>query len=199
MLAAIIGLTGCTTTRLTEPGETATEQLLISTAVDHAVHRLDPVIPAGTKVYVDAQYFDNAPGDAALYTKYAIASVRDRLLRRGARLVADRKDADMVVEVRTGAQSINHHDFLIGLPAIPIPIPLAGSVTTPKIPILEDNRQTGIAKLAITAYGRNGMLTASSGPVYGQSDMARWTVLLFISWTDQDILPKQAAQSSGGA
>src|SRR5258708_764498 len=127
-LAIMFGLAGCTTDRQTDPSQTATEQLLISVAVDHAVNNLNLTIPAGTKVFVDPQYFDNAPGDAALYTKYAIASIRDMLLRRGARLVDDRKNADMVAEVRTGGQSINHHDFLIGIPAVPVPVPFTTTV-----------------------------------------------------------------------
>jgi len=189
-LAATVGLAGCTTDRLTEPSQTATEQLLISVAVDHAVDELNPTIPPGTKIFVDAQYFDNAPGDAALYSKYAIASVRDRLLRLGARLVDERKTADMVAELRTGGQSIDHHDFLVGLPAVPIPIPLVGTLSTPKLALYERNRQTGIAKLAVTAYGKDGALTASTGPTYGESDQTRWDLLLFFSWTRQDLLPE---------
>jgi hypothetical protein len=188
-LAIMFGLAGCTTDRQTDPSQTATEQLLISVAVDHAVNNLNPTIPAGTKVFVDPQYFDNAPGDAALYTKYAIASIRDLLLRRGARLVDDRKNADMVAEVRTGGQSINHHDLLIGLPAIPIPIPLTGVVTTPKVALYERDRQTGIAKLAITAYDKNGTLTTSTGPTYGKSHSTQFALLLFFSWGHDDLLP----------
>lgn len=183
-------LAGCSTTRLTEPGQTATGQPTISTAIDHAVATLDPKIPAGTKVHDSSLYFDTAPGDAALYSKYAIASIRDRLLRLGARLVDTRAAADMVIEVRTGGQSIDHDDFLIGLPAVPVPIPLVGTLTTPKIALFEDDRQTGIAKLALPGYGKDGAPAVSTGPRYGTSDETRWTVLLFISWTHQDRPPK---------
>lgn len=189
-LAAALALAGCSTTRLTEPGQTATEQLIISTAIDHAMAQFDPKIPAGTKVYVSSLYFDTAPGDAALYSKYAVASIRDRLLQRGARLVDTRTAADRMIEIRTGGQSIDHDDFLVGLPAIPIPIPLVGTMTTPKIPIFERDKQTGIAKLALTGYGEDGALAVSTGPRYGTSDDTQWTVLLFISWTHQDLLPK---------
>lgn len=189
-LVASLALAGCTTDRLTEPGQAATEQLLISTAVDRAVGELEPTIPAGTKVFVDAQYFDNAPGDAALYSKYAIASIRDRLLQRGAHLVDDRKAADMIAEVRTGGQSIDHHDFLVGIPSIPLPIPLAGTLVTPKIALFEKDRQRGIAKLAITAMDRNGALAASTGPTYGGSDHTSWTVLVMFSWKDKDVRPE---------
>jgi hypothetical protein len=189
-LAIMFGLAGCTTDRQTDPSQTATEQLLISVAVDHAVNNLNPTIPAGTKVFVDPQYFDNAPGDAALYTKYAIASIRDMLLRRGARLVDDRKNADMVAEVRTGGQSINHHDFLIGIPAVPVPVPFTTTVvTTPKVALYERDQQAGIAKLAITAYDKNGALTTSTGPTYGKSNSTQFSLLLFFSWGHDDLLP----------
>jgi hypothetical protein len=188
--AAIFALSGCATDRLTEPSQTATEQLLISTAVDHAVIQLNPTIPAGTKVFVDAQFVDSAPGDAALYSKYAIASIRDLLLRRGIRLTDDRKGADMVAELRTGGQSIDHHNFLFGIPAIPVPIPLAGTIETPKLALFERDKQTGIAKLAITAYDKNGALTTSTGPVYGFSERTSFTLLLAFSWQHSDLLPK---------
>jgi hypothetical protein len=61
VLLATLSLGGCTTVGLTEPGQTATEQLLISTAIDHLVGQLDRVVSAGTKVFVDPQYFDSAP------------------------------------------------------------------------------------------------------------------------------------------
>jgi hypothetical protein len=190
-LAGMLGLAACTTVRLTEPGQTATEQLLISVAVDHAVSQLNPMISAGTTVFVDAQYVDNAPGDAALYSKYAIASVRDRLLRQGARLVDDRKTADMVAELRTGGQSIDHRDFLVGIPAIPIPIPLVGTFSIPKVAFFERDRQTGIAKMAVTSYGKDGTLNASTGPAYGESDHTQMVALLFFSWSKDNLLPDE--------
>ena len=96
----------------------------------------------------------------------------------------------IAAELRTGGQSIDHHDFLLGVPAIPIPIPLSGAtLSTPKIALFERDRQTGIAKLAVTAIGKDGTLTASTGPRYGVSDETKWTVLLFLSWTDEDLLP----------
>lgn len=181
----MLALGGCTTTRTTQPSQTATEQLLISTAVAHAVAHLDLKIAPGTKVFVNTKYFH-----APLYSKYAVASVRNRLLHLGARLVKSSKHADMVVELRSGAQSINHNDLLFGLPKIPIPIPLAGTVTTPKIALFEENQQKGIAKIGITTYGKNGELNASTAPLYGTSHDTHWTALLAISWKTQDIMPK---------
>jgi hypothetical protein len=186
-LLAMMALGGCSTTRLTEPPQTATEELLVSAAVDHAVAELHPTLPAGSKVFVDPQYF----ADAALYQKYAVDAVRDQLLRQGAELVDDRKSADVIVEMRSGAQSIDHHDMLIGIPSFPIPIPLAGALNFPKIALFERNRQTGIAKLAITGYeAKDGKLVASTGPVFATSDKTEYTVLLAISWSENDLMPE---------
>src|SRR5258706_1901167 len=185
-------LSGCSTIRLSEPRQTATEQLLISTAIDNVVAQLAPEIPPGSKVFVDPQFVDTTPPDAALYPKYAIGAIRDQLLRQGALLVDDKKAADVVVEPRSGAQSINHKNFLIGIPNFPIPIPLVGTVSFPDIALYKRDRQTGVAKLAITAYNqKTGKLTASTGPKAGASDRTQFVVLLFFSWTETDTVPKE--------
>lgn len=187
-----MALAGCTTVRLSEPKQTATEQLLISAAIDNVVTQLTPEIPPGSKVFVDPQFVDTAPPDAALYPKYAIGAIRDRLLQQGALLVHERKAADVVVEPRSGAQSINHDTFLVGIPNFPIPIPLVGTVHFPEIALFKRDRQTGVAKLAITAYGQTtGKLTASTGPKVGASDRTQFVILLFLSWTDTDTVPPE--------
>ena len=53
---------------------------------------------------------------------------------------------------------------IIGIPAIPVPVPYDGTVSTPKIAFYERDQQTGIAKMAITSYGSDGALVSSTGP-----------------------------------
>src|SRR5262245_63766346 len=101
----LLSLAGCSTTRESEPARTATEQLMISTAVDRALDRLNVKIPEGTKIWVDAANFEGYD------SKYAIGAVHDRLLHLGAHLVADRGQADAVVEIRAGALSTNSDDM----------------------------------------------------------------------------------------
>jgi hypothetical protein len=188
-LAALLALAGCTGVRSTEPNQTATEQLLITTAIDHAAADLNPAIPTGSKVFVDPQYFD-AGTDTAPYPKYAMGAVRDELLKDGAHLVDDRKSADIVVEPRSGAQSIDRDTFLIGIPKFSVPIPLAGGVDFPEIALFKRDRQTGVAKLAVTAYGaKDGALKASAGPDYGYSERTHRVILLLFAWTETDAPP----------
>jgi hypothetical protein len=185
-------LAGCTTDRVTEPYQTATEQLLVSTAVDHAIDNLKPPIPRGSKVYVDAQFFDGTPGtNDVVLPRYTISAVRDLVLRAGGDLVDDRKAADEVVELRNGGQAIDHKTFLVGVPTIPVPIPLAGTVQTPEIAFFKRDNQRGISKIALTVYSqKSGALTGSTGPIYGDSHDTRWTVLLLFGWDTQDIRPE---------
>ena len=90
-------LAGCSITRATNPPRTATEQLLISTAVDRAVAGMKFDIPKGTSVFVDAANFEGYD------FKYAVASVTERVLQEGGRFAMDRSKADMVVALRSGA------------------------------------------------------------------------------------------------
>jgi hypothetical protein len=186
-LAALLGallLGGCSTVRDTQPPRTATEEMLISAAADRAAEALQPHFAPGAKVFVDAQYFEGTDD------KYAISAIRDRLAREGAHLVSDQKTADMVVELRSGAQSIDQNSLLIGLPSLNLPIPLTGQIQTPEIALFKRAREVGVAKVAATGYGaKDGTYAVTLGPKYGFSHVTDWTVLFFISWKTQDYLP----------
>lgn len=187
LVAALAGLTAaCTTTTQTQPAQTATQQLLISTAADHAARRLKVNLPPGTSVFLDTADFH------AYDQQYAIGAIKDRLLKSGLRLVADKAKADVIMEVRSGALSINNSSTLIGIPSTEIPLPLSsGPLKTPEVAFFKDDRQRGIAKFAMTAYNaKNGALRAASGPVYGFSHRTQWVVLLFFSWTTNNLIPQ---------
>src|SRR6266404_9480553 len=60
VLAAImLAGSGCGTTRMSDTQRTATEQLLISNAVDQTVSQLDFRFLAGNSVFLDPQFLDN--------------------------------------------------------------------------------------------------------------------------------------------
>ncbi|WP_162912915.1 DUF6655 family protein [Rhodospirillaceae bacterium SYSU D60014] len=178
---------GCSGTRRTEPSRTATEQLLISAAVDHALDGLDLGIPQGTKLWVDARYFESIDRD------YAVGAIRNHLLREGGRLVNGRAEADAVVEIRSGALSTDRNEMFVGIPSVDLPIPLVENASTPELGILKKNDETGVAKIGMTIYEmKTGALAPYSpaAPAYGFSDRTRWVVLSLISWTNTDVMPE---------
>ena len=188
-------LAGCTAVHVTEPAESATEQLLITQAIDDAVSKMDVSLAAGTRIFVDTSYFDGTERDrTVLFPKYAMAAVRERFLRAGALLTEDRKAADVIVELRTGGQSVDHNSLFIGIPAVSLPLPVPPNfypVTTPELALFKRDRQTGVAKLAITAYRQDtGAFASSSGPSFGSSNHTETTILLVIDRITSDIEPK---------
>lgn len=180
-------LAACTSIRETLPARAATEQLLISAAADRAAEALAHFMPTDRSIFLDATNFEGNDG------KYAIAAVRDSILRRGARLAAARDQAEVVVEIRSGALSVDKVNSLLGIPSIPLPIPLAGNLTTPEVALYKNDTAQGVAKFAATAYdGKTGALVVATGPQYGFSHRTEWTLLLFVSWITTDILPEGA-------
>ncbi|WP_337997712.1 DUF6655 family protein [Oleispirillum naphthae] len=180
---ACLALAACTTERQTTTSRTATEQLLISAAADRAAVEVVRAVPPGKKTFVDAGNFEATDG------KYAIGAIRAAVLARGALLAAERKDAEVVVEIRAGALGIDNSDTIVGLPEYKVPVPLAGSdITTPKIALFEKARQLGVAKFAAAIYdAKTGAALFTGPPRFGFARKNDYTAALVISWQRDDI------------
>lgn len=189
-LTAAAALAACSDARQTSPGRTATEQLLISKAGDRAAEEITLKIPAGARVFVDPTNFVGAD-DKDFDGQYLIGAIRDRVLRNGAALINDKEKADVIVEARAGAMSIDEEKLLIGIPSFEVPIPLTGSVKTPELSFFKRAVQQGVAKIGVLAYdAKDGKLIDSVGPAYGYSYRKQWVVLLLFGWTEEDIQPE---------
>lgn len=185
LVALALLLAACTTERQTEPQRTATEEMLISSAADRAVGELKLDV-RGKTVFVDASNYKG------LDAEYTVAAVRAQMLRNGARLATDRKTADLVIEMRSGGQSIDQKEFLVGIPSFDVPIPLTGSLTIPEIALYSRKEDIGVSKLTVADYGgSNGAFVGSSGPVYGLSHDRHYKLLLFIGWKTEDYRPDE--------
>ncbi|MBK1698761.1 DUF6655 family protein [Rhodovibrio salinarum] len=180
LLALMIA--GCTDIRRTEPERGANEQLLLSTAADEAIKRMEFSLDDGSRVYLDGRYFDSY--DRA----YAVGALRSALLAQGAHLVSNRGDAEVIVEVRSGALSTTRRDFLVGFPAIEIPVPTTTSLETPELALWKELDRTGIAKFAATVYHADGGLIREVGPVYGLSWLDR-NHIVGIAWDVRNTQP----------
>jgi hypothetical protein len=185
---------GCATSNQTSPPRSATEQLLLSTAGDRALQSANFGIFANQKVFVDGSYYESY--DA----KYILGQLRDDLDSAGALLVNERNSADAVVEVRSGAHSIDNSDSLFGIPSTAAPVPLAGqSISLPELALYKSKKQHALSKVAVLAYERQtGRHFYSSGPLLGKAYNNYYKILLFISWGNTDIPEKHKKRISGG-
>jgi hypothetical protein len=143
-------LSGCGTTRMTDTQRTATEQLLVSNAVDQSVSQLDFRSLCGKPVFFDAQYLDGAVDRG-----YIVSSIRQHLLASGCLLQEERAKADYVVEARSGGIGTNRNSLLIGVPQMNVPTFVPGQPSfIPEIPLAKKTDQEGVAKIAVFAFNR---------------------------------------------
>ena len=189
LFLAALPLSGCVVERDTQPPRTATEQLLISTAADRAAKRLVLDLPHGTRIFVDTRNFTSADAKEA-DAKYAVAAIEDVLLHQGMALMPDPKQADVIVALRAGALSIDERKVLLGIPAMAIPIPFAGTVPTPEVALYGLDTEKGIAKFAAVGYGaRDGRLRAASEAKAGFAKHAKKVILIVFGSTKTNFEP----------
>jgi hypothetical protein len=161
-------LCGCGTTRTTDTARAATEMLLVSQAVDHAVAKIDFTPLSGQTVFLDTVALDKQSSDCG----YLISVVRQQLLAAGALLQEERFRAIYVVEIRSGAVGTDRHSLLVGTPSVTIPsfVPGLPITSIPEIALMKKNDQRGVAKIGVFAYNRiTGRALWQSGTVEAQS------------------------------
>ncbi len=165
LLAAVIG---CGSTRTSNTARTATEQMLISDAIDRTVDSIDFGPLAGQAVF-----FDESRLAEVVDKGYLISSLRQHMLASGCILKETRDQATFVVEPRAGAVGTDNHDLLFGVPAIQVPqVPVAAAIPAaiPEIPFAKRRDQRGVAKVAVFAYRRDtGEPVWQSGLVINKS------------------------------
>lgn len=162
--------TGCSAVRVTDPPRTATEQFMLSTAATEAVDGLTFENLRGRRVWLDESYF------AASESAFVLGQLRARLLLAGVRLVPERPQSEVIVEVRSGGVGIDRYDSLVGVPPIFLTDGAVGApIVTPEIAFVKNQKQVGVASVAYVAYWREtGDVVAASGPTYGRSLRDDW-------------------------
>ena len=118
----LLACLGCTTTATSNTARTAKEQLLISNSVDQALETTDFTPLARRKVFLEEKYLDSVD------QKYIVGSIRHHVFRAGAALVDKAEDADVILEVRSGAVGTESNTSFLGMPAISLPGPLPVSL-----------------------------------------------------------------------
>jgi len=136
---------------MTEPIRSVGEQLLFSTAIDRALLELDLEAIGrlkGFKVYLSTDYLDT------LDQKYLVGSLRDLLLSSGVLVVDDIAQAQMIVEVRSGANSIDSASVTAGIAedqALPNPV-TGAPVALPELAFFKKQNSVSLTKVALVAY-----------------------------------------------
>ena len=161
---------GCATMKESDTARTGVEQLLISSATDKALAKVDFRPVAGARVFLETKYLDCTDKN------YIIVAMHQRIMATGATLVDKAEDSDVVVELTSGAVGTDRTEWFIGLPQIPLPPP--SPISIPRLALFSRTRLIGTAKLSMVAFD-----TKSKRPIMNvasalaRSDLKKFDVM----------------------
>ncbi|MGL6195661.1 MAG: DUF6655 family protein [Thermoguttaceae bacterium] len=152
---SLLVVCGCGTTKWTDTSRTATEQLLISHAIDHTIEQFDFSPLSGKKVYIDPESVS-----ATTDSKYLCAAIKEHIASYGAKLCEKKEEAEFVAELRAGAVGTDRNDLLYGVPAFTVPTFGIGSsgisgASFPEIAFAKKTNQRAVCKIAVFVYHRD--------------------------------------------
>lgn len=163
-------LSGCATTKESDTARTGIEQLLISSAVDQALDKVDLTPVRGAKVYLEEKYLD------CVDKNYVIVSLEQRLMMNGSTLAAKPEDADVIMHVSSGGVGTDRQEKYFGISEVPLPPP--SPVSIPQVSIVSRQRANGTARLRILAFdAKTRRPVLQGGAVLARSDFKSWKVL----------------------
>lgn len=167
-LIAVATLLGCTSARTTNTARTAREQLLLSNAVDQSLAKIDFTAFQGTNLYIEEKYLE------CVDKGYIVGSLRHQAMVSGAHLATKPEEADIVLELRSGAIGTDTADSYLGVPEVVLP----GLITLPEVRLITRNNQSAVAKLGIVAYdAKTKQLLGHGGVSSSLSKDNNWYVL----------------------
>ena len=153
MLIALLAI-GCGTTTK----RVATEQLLISNAIDEAVAKIDFSTLTGQRIFLDTTYLKADRSAGFVNTNYVTSALRQQLTAAGCQIFDSREQADIIVEPRVGAMGTDGHKVTYGIPKT-TGLSAAASAFSgspigaiPEISFAQSDAQSGIAKVVVFAY-----------------------------------------------
>ena len=133
---------------MSDSKRTATEQLLVSEAIERAVMKIDVRPLAGQSVFLDTAFLDDVDDG-----KYLTSALRHQLMASGCLLAKDRDSATVVVEARAGTIGTDRSSVVLGMPATSVTVN-GNTTTTPELAMAKRSEQRGVAKLSVYAYER---------------------------------------------
>ncbi|MDX9999634.1 MAG: hypothetical protein RBS50_16905 [Phenylobacterium sp.] len=188
-LLACTALAACASASETHPSRTATEQLLVSRAVERAAAEFSLALPRDARVFLDSSAFRGEGAD------YAASAIREALLAQGNAIASRRADADVIVEVRLGALSIDKTQRIVGIPRLTLPISSNfTNVTVPELSAYSRRDRTGVAEFSAFAYeAATGKPIALGARFSGTAKIRSHTMFMVFSWGALEVRPGNAS------
>ncbi|MEM6688435.1 MAG: DUF6655 family protein [Planctomycetota bacterium] len=174
---------GCGTTR----EYSATQQLVMSDAVDRSIASIDFRPLSGRRVYLDTSYLRHVKGQGFVNAEYTTSALRQQIVAAGCLIQDSSQEADIIIEARVGPLGADDHRVTFGVPenkglanAVAL-IPGAPSIPSiPEIAVARREAREAAAKVAAFAYDRETREPIWQSGVQPASSTARDTWVMGI-------------------
>lgn len=168
MTSLAVSILGCSSMKESDTSRTGLEQLLISSAIDQSLAKVDFGPIAGSKVHLKTDLLD------CVDKNYIILTTRSKLLAHHCELMDKPDEADIQLEIASGGVGTDRTDLTIGSPEIPLGI--MGSI--PKVNLYERKKAMGTAKLVLVGTDiKTKRPVINSGFTLARSDHQHWTMM----------------------
>ena len=159
---------GCSTMKESDTARTGLEQLLVSSAIDQSLAKVDFSPIKGAKVHLKTDLLE------CVDKNYVILCTRSKLLANRCILVDKPDDSDVVLEIASGGVGTDRTDLTVGSPEIPLG--LMGSI--PKVNVYERKKAMGTAKLVLVATdSKSKQPVINTGFALARSDHQHWSLM----------------------
>ena len=192
LLSVFTVVGGCASMKQSDTARTGVEQLLVSSAIDRSLDKVDLRPIAGAKVYIEEKYLD------CVDKSYLVVALHQRLLNHDCTLVDKAADAQVVLEVGSGGIGTDRQELFVGIPKMTAPIPMM-PVAIPEVTFLNRNKANGTAKIVLVAYDvTTKQPVINTGSKLARSDHKSWNFLgtgHIVSGSVPDDLKKATGES----
>lgn len=178
---------GCSDPMTSNTARTAVEQFLLSDCIEQATDQMKFSSYKGKKAFMDYAYLAPQVDKAVVQ-----GMVERRLAECGVVVVADKKAADIIIQVVCPVLATDQSKFLIGTPSLPIPVPDTSiQIVVPEIPLFLKLTRKGFGQFSV-----NILKAADSSPIEIQkgintrAEFVNWALLLF-PWTSHNMELKE--------
>ena len=169
-------MSGCADPNITRTGRNAIEQLVLTTATDRTVSKMDFSSLKGELVRFD--YGNMTP---QVDKNYVQGILEAHVAAAGAVIALKPADAKYVLRPLCATLATEDDRIMFGTPQMPIPIPQAGiSVIIPELPIFKRIRRFGYCKLSVEILeAATNKQVKVVGPFISGAVNTNWVVLFF--------------------
>ena len=190
-MAVSLLITGCTSPWVTNTARSAIEQYLLAITIERMTEHAGRERYKGKKIFFDYTYL--APQTDKEYVKGRLEMI---VSKSDCLIVAKQEEADVMIQPLCGVLATDHDTFLIGTPALPIPVPYCDiNIVIPEIPIFKIYNRRAYGRMAFNVFDAKTRKCLDTVPFVNASSYFKNWIILLIPFKTRDFSMTDAQKS----